>query len=120
MSSTIALFLMDGGDYQRLLWSDCLLAAERHGFPVRAFWADNDCRKQLRQIQGCLNEPEATRPTVILVSPVREIALISMAHLAAHLGIAWVQLLRWSDYLAPLRLELPHVPIFSVMADQHA
>lgn len=120
MSSRIALFLIDSGDYQGLLWSDGLRAATRHGFPVITFWAENDSRRQIKQIQSCLNEPEVSRSTVFLVCPVREVALIQMAYQAASLGIGWVQLLRWSDYLRALRHEFPRLPIFSVMADQLA
>jgi ABC-type sugar transport system substrate-binding protein len=118
MGVRIALFLMNSGDYQELLWNDCLQAARRHGFAVRAFWADNDSQKQAKQIQACLSEPEDQRPTVVIVNPVREIALISTAHAAAGLGVGWVLLLRWSNYLTDLREEFAHLPIFSVMADQ--
>jgi ABC-type sugar transport system substrate-binding protein len=109
---------MDSGDYQELLWDDCQQVAHRHGFPVRAFWAENDSQKQVKQIQGCLREPEYLRPTLLICCPVREIALISTARAAASLGIGWVLLLRWNDYINDLRQEFPSVPIFSVMADQ--
>jgi ABC-type sugar transport system substrate-binding protein len=118
MSGRIALFLADGGEYQELLWDNCQEAAQRHGFAVRAFWADGDSQKQLRQIQGCVNEPEDQRPTIIIVSPVREIALISTAHAAASVGIGWVLLHRWANYMTHLRREFSNLPIFSVMADQ--
>jgi ribose transport system substrate-binding protein len=118
MSCRVALFLMNNGDYQELLWEDCVRAAHKYDYPVRAFWADNDSQKQLRQIQGCLNEREDQRPTVVLVSAVREIALISTARVAATLGIGWVLLLRYNDYLGTLRSEFPDAPIFSVTADQ--
>jgi ABC-type sugar transport system substrate-binding protein len=118
MSFRLALFLMNSGDYQELLWDDCVRAAHPRDVAVRAFWADNDSQKQLRQIQSCLSEAEDQRPTVLLVSPVREMALISTARVAASLGIGWVLLLRYSDYLNALRSEFPDVPIFSVTADQ--
>jgi ABC-type sugar transport system substrate-binding protein len=118
MPFRIALFLMNSGDYQELLWDDCVRAAHPRDVEVRAFWADNDSQKQLRQIQSCLNEGEEQRPTVLLVSPVREMALINSARVAASLGIGWVLLLRYSDYLNALRNEFPTVPIFSVTADQ--
>jgi ribose transport system substrate-binding protein len=118
MHCRIALFLMNNGDYQELLWDDCLQAAHRHGFPVRAFWADNDSQKQVKQIERCLSEPEDQRPNVVVVNPVREIALISTAHAAARLGVGWVLLGRWSDYLTELRAQYPALPIFSVTTDQ--
>jgi ribose transport system substrate-binding protein len=119
MSCRIALFLSNSGDYQELLWDDCQEAAHRCGFPVRAFWADNESQKQLKQIQGCLREPEDQRPTVLIIAPVREIALISTAHTAARMGIGWVFLLRWINYISDLREEFPDLPIFTVAVDQH-
>lgn len=118
MSFRIALFLMNSGDYQELLWDDCVRSAHQHGAAVRAFWADNESQKQLKQIESCLGEAEDQRPTVLLVSPVREVALISTARAAASLGVGFVLLLRYADYLNALRTEFPGVPIFSVMADQ--
>jgi ribose transport system substrate-binding protein len=119
MGCRIALFLVNDGDYQELLWDNCQEAAHRHGFPVRSFWAENDSHKQLKQIESCLNEPEDQRPTAVIVSPVSEIALISTAHTAAGLGIGWALLQRWSNYMTDLRREFSKLPIFSVMADQH-
>lgn len=118
MSCRIALFLANGGEYQELLWDNCQEAAQRYGFAVRAFWAESDSQKQQRQIHGCLSEPEDQRPTIVIVSPVREIALISTAHAAASLGIGWVLLHRWASYMTHLRREFSNLPIFSVMADQ--
>lgn len=119
MSCRIGLFLVNDGDYQELLWDSCQDAAHRFGFPVRTFWAENNSQKQLKQIQDCLREPEEQRPTVVIVSPVREIALISTAHTAARLGVGWVFLLRWSNYMTDLRQEFPKLPIFAVTVDQH-
>ena len=118
MRCRIALFLVNDGDYQELLWDNCQAAAQRHDFPVRSFWADNDSHKQLRQIEGCLSEPEDQRPTAVIVSPVREIALISTAHAAARSDIGFVLLQRWANYMTDLRREYITLPIFSVMADQ--
>jgi ABC-type sugar transport system substrate-binding protein len=118
MACRIALFLMDSGDYQELLWDDCQHAAHKFGFPVRAFWADNDSKKQAKQIQSCLGEPEYQRPTLLLCCPVREIALISTARTAASLGVGWVAMLRWNDYINDLRQEFGAVPIFCVTTDQ--
>jgi ribose transport system substrate-binding protein len=114
----IALFQMNDGDYQRLLREDCLREARRYDFPVRTFSADNDSDKQIEQIHACLKEQEATRPTAILVCPVRDAALVSTAYAAARLGIGWVLLGRWSVYMATLREAFPRLPVFSVAADQ--
>jgi ribose transport system substrate-binding protein len=114
----IALFLMNEGDYQELLREDCIRTARRHGFPVEASVANNDSARQLEQIQACLGQPEAQRPTAILVCPVREAALLPAAVAAARQGVGWVLLGRWSGYMADLREEFPRLPIFSVAADQ--
>src|SRR5262249_36453125 len=57
-------------------------------------------------------------PTVILVCPVRDSALLSTAYAAARLGVGWVLLGRWSCYMADLREEFPRLPVFAVAADQ--
>jgi ABC-type sugar transport system substrate-binding protein len=86
---------------------------------VQVFVADNDGDKQVRQVQACLGEPPERRLTVVLVSPVREVALFNAARAAARLGIGWVMLLRWCDYVRDLRAEFPDLPIFTVTPDQH-
>jgi serine/threonine-protein kinase len=114
----LALFSMDDGEYQELLREDFIKTARGYGFPTRVFRADNDSEKQVAQIQECLRESPARRPTVIMVSPVRENPLLSTAHEAARLGVGWVVLNRWWDYVSRLRAEFQHLPIFSVVADQ--
>jgi serine/threonine protein kinase/ABC-type sugar transport system substrate-binding protein len=114
----LALFSMDDGEYQELLREDFLDAARGHGFPVRVFRAGNDSQKQVAQIQECLREAPDRRPTVVMISPVREVPLRSIAYEAARLGVGWVLLGRWSDYVNNLRAEFPELPIFAVMADQ--
>ena len=109
---------MDDGEYQELLQQDFLKAARGYGFPARVFRADNDSEKQVAQIQDCLREPPDRRPTVLMVSPVREGPLLSTAHEAARLGVGWVVLNRWWDHVNHLRAEFSTLPIFSVGADQ--
>lgn len=114
----LALFSMDDGEYQELVRDDFLRTARGYGFPARAFRAGNDSDKQLAQIRECLREPAGQRPTVMMVSPVRESHLLSTAQEAARLGIGWVALIRWWDYVSNLRSEFPDLPIFAVLADQ--
>jgi ribose transport system substrate-binding protein len=114
----VAYFAMDGGEYQRLLQDDCSQRAARGGLEIRDFQPSGDPMKQVGQIQACLREPAERRPNLIIVSPVREIALLAVANAAARLGIGWVMLCRWCQYLDELREEFPKVPIFSVLADQ--
>jgi ABC-type sugar transport system substrate-binding protein len=117
-SCRIAFFSMDRGERQDLLREECLEAAARYGFPVRVFQADGDATNQVTQIQACLAEDPQRRPTVIIVNPVREVALFSAAHAAAQLGIGWVVLQRSCDYLDDLRRQHPNLPIFAVLPDQ--
>jgi ABC-type sugar transport system substrate-binding protein len=115
----LAFFSMDAGEHQELLREECVQTAARYGFRVRVFQADGDATKQVAQIQGCLREEPLQRPTVIIVSPVREVALLAVAHAAVQLGVGWVVLQRSSDYLDDLRREHPSLPIFAVLPDQH-
>jgi ABC-type sugar transport system substrate-binding protein len=114
----IALFLHSDNDYQQALRDDCLAAAKRHGFSVRVFSGVDNSSTQVEQIHACLREPKEQRPTLFLVAPVREAALLSTAYAAARVGVGWVLLGRWSGYMADLREEFPRLPIFSVSADQ--
>jgi ABC-type sugar transport system substrate-binding protein len=114
----IAFFSMDAGEHQDLLREECFQTAARFGFRVRVFQADGDATKQVDQIQRCLREEPSQRPTVVIVSPVREVALLAVAHVAVQLGVGWVILQRSSDYLDDLRREHPSLPIFAVLPDQ--
>jgi ABC-type sugar transport system substrate-binding protein len=118
-SRRIALFLQNAAnDYQCLLRDDCQTAAARRDFFLTVHSADNDGDDQLRQIRAVLAGPRSQWPVALLVTPVREVALLAAAHEAANLGIGWVSLNRWSDYLLELRREFPAIPVFSVTADQ--
>jgi ABC-type sugar transport system substrate-binding protein len=118
-SRRIALFLQNGAnDYQCLLRDDCQAAAARRDFLLTIHSADNDGENQLRQIRSVLSGPRSQWPAALLVTPVREVGLLAVAHEAANLGIGWVSLNRWSDYLLELRREFPAMPVFSVTADQ--
>jgi serine/threonine protein kinase/ABC-type sugar transport system substrate-binding protein len=114
----VVLFSMDDGEYQELLRDDFVKTARGYGFPARVFRADNDSEKQVAQIQNCLREPPDRRPTIVMVSPVRESALVSTAYDAARLGVGWVVLSRRWDYVNHLRAEFSDLPIFAVAADQ--
>ncbi|MDP9149016.1 MAG: substrate-binding domain-containing protein [Myxococcota bacterium] len=119
MSRRLALFLMDEGGYQLELRDEFLATTREYGFSARVFSADNDPQRQVKQIDGCLAEPKELRPTVVLVSPVREGALMSTAHAAVRSGVGWVTLNRSSDQLAELRRDFHNLPVFCVTADQY-
>jgi ABC-type sugar transport system substrate-binding protein len=118
MSPRLALFLINTQDYSELLRDEFLATGQAYGFEVRVFFADNDPAKQVAQIEACLAEPEGVRPGVLLVHPVREVVLVSIAHRAVRLGLGWILLNRWSDYILDLQGEFPKLPIFSVNPDQ--
>jgi ABC-type sugar transport system substrate-binding protein len=116
----VALFLLsNSNDYQRLLEEDCLAAVRRRNGSVQVFSAAVDHDTQERQIRAVLAQAPARRPTALFVCPVREASLRIVAREAAALGVAWVLLNRWSEYVHALRSEFPLVPIFSVSPDQH-
>lgn len=115
----LALFLLDEhNDYQALLEQDCVQIARRNRLELGVFSAANDLNKQVEQIRSVLSGAAMRVPEAILVSPVSEVALMPMVHVAARSGIAWVFLNRWNDAVNALRDQYPSVPIFSVSADQ--
>jgi ABC-type sugar transport system substrate-binding protein len=115
----IALFLRaSGNDYQDLLREDCMAAVKRHGFQLQIFSGDDDAERQVHQIHEVLAAPRTLRPAALLVSPVRESMLLTVAHEAARAGVGWIMLNRWNDTLLELRGEFPELPIFAVNPDQ--
>ena len=117
---SLALFLRtSANDYQDLLREDCVAAARRQGFQLRVFSADDDADRQVRQIHETVASSPSSRPIAFLVSPVRESALLTVAHEATRAGIGWVFLNRWNESLLGLRGEFPELPIFAVNPDQY-
>ncbi|MGA2450533.1 MAG: substrate-binding domain-containing protein [Polyangiaceae bacterium] len=114
----MALFLMNDGEYQKLNREEFIEAAARLGVAVENSSAAGDSARQADQIVSCLIRDESTRPNAILVSPVREAALVGAAHRAARLGVGWVLLGRWNSFINDMREEFPRLPIFCVTADQ--
>jgi ABC-type sugar transport system substrate-binding protein len=115
----VALFVFDrDNDYQALLEQDSEDSARRHRLELAVFHAENSLPKQVEQIRGALVGSTMRAPDAILVSPVSEVALMPMVHVAARARIAWVFLNRWNDAINDLRGEYPGVPIFTVSADQ--
>ncbi len=115
----IGLFLRAlDNEYQHLQREECLRVARRYGFVVTEAMGQNDADVQRRQIEECLKEPSALRPTVILVNPVDEASLRDTALMAARAGVNWVSLNRDAEYLDELRLDFPELLLFSVSPDQ--
>src|SRR5436309_3125230 len=119
-SRRLALFLRtSGNDYQELLREDAMAAAKRHHFQLQVFSADDDADHQARQIREAVESRQTARLIAVLVSPVRESALLAVAHEAIRAGVGWILLNRWNDSLLDLRGEFPHLPIFAVNPDQN-
>jgi ribose transport system substrate-binding protein len=115
----LALFLrLLSSEYQDLVREDCRRAALRHGLILNEHDGQNDPSVQVRQIEDCLRAPTALRAKAILVCPVEDSALRSVARDAVRLGVAWVSLNRSYDYLGELRREFPRTAVFSVQPDQ--
>ena len=115
----VSLFLMDeDNDYQSALRQECQQVGARHRMQVAVVGAQNRSATQVEQIRNAISAAQEARPNVILVSPVSEVALLSLAHSAAREGIAWVFLNRWHDSIHDLRRQYSTVPIFAVTADQ--
>jgi ABC-type sugar transport system substrate-binding protein len=116
---SVALLLQTlGNDYQELLRDDCLAAARRFGFEVSVHSAEHSPERQLQQVRELMRQPEGLRPVAVLISPVRETTLMAAAHEAVRMGLGWVVLSRWSEYLAEQHQLFPKVPLFCVMPDQ--
>jgi ABC-type sugar transport system substrate-binding protein len=93
----VALFLRTlENDYQEYLRDECVSAARSRAF---------------------LGNRKSAQSTV-MVSPVRESALLGTAFDAARMGVGWVVLNRASDYVAALRTKFSKIPLFSVTHDQ--
>jgi len=115
----VAVFIQNGrNDYQEMQRSDCEQAARRHGFDIKVWSADSDSDTQVRQIRGVLSGDACARPAALLVSPVREVALMPVAYEALRLGIGWVLLNRWHDSMLDLYRQFPSTLVFSIAPDQ--
>ena len=117
---SFALFLHDStNNYQLLLREDAQRTAHRHGHTVSVYSADKNADLQQRQIQGILSGA-GKMPAAILISPVRESALLGVARDALARGIPWVFLCRSNDALRAMRIAHRNVPAFAILADQDA
>jgi ABC-type sugar transport system substrate-binding protein len=115
----LALFLrLLSSEYQDLVSEDCRRAALRHGLILNEHDGQNDATVQVRQIEDCLRAPPAVRAKALLVCPVEDSSLRSVARDAVRLGVAWVTLNRTYEYLGELRREFPRIAVFSVQPDQ--
>jgi ABC-type sugar transport system substrate-binding protein len=115
----IGLFLHDEeNDYQKLMRWDAVQAAQRHTLALEVQSAGKDADRQISQIRAAISASVATRPNLILVSPVREQLLLPLLRSAARAGVNWGFLTRWLDDITELRREYPEVDVFTASADQ--
>jgi ABC-type sugar transport system substrate-binding protein len=115
----VAVFLRTlENDYQKHLRDECLAAARSRAFSIDVFAANDDAETQVRQIRDFLASKSRGKQSTVMVSPVRESALLGTAFDAARMGVGWVVLNRTSDYVAQLRSKFPKIPLFCVTHDQ--
>jgi len=97
---------------------DAEQAVRRHALELDVQVAGKDIDRQINQLRTAIGAQGASRPDLILVSPVREQLLLTLLRSAARAGIHWAFLTRWLDEIPALRREFPEVDIYSVSADQ--
>jgi ABC-type sugar transport system substrate-binding protein len=116
---TVALFLRSlDNDYQQRLREDAVASGDRQGFAVDVFSANNDPARQSEEMLQLIAGPDAAKKAAILVSPVHDESLASVARAAGRAGIGWGLLNREAAYLDSMRNDFPALPIFSVTPDQ--
>jgi ABC-type sugar transport system substrate-binding protein len=97
---------------------DAEQAARRHQLELDVQSAGKDADRQISQIRSAISAPDAIRPHLILVSPVREQLLLPELRAAMRAGISWGFLTRWLDEIPELRRKYPDLDVFSVSANQ--
>ena len=114
----VRLFLPDSDNpYQQLQAKEARDAAARLGLRVDVDSADGDFSLQVRQIFKATRQ-DSGPPRVVIVMPVQESALKSLAESTVALGIGWIFLNRSAGSLRALRASNPKVPASLVSPDQ--
>ena len=90
--------------------------ADRLGVELQVVNAEMDSLDQSQQLLGFVQSRTAPRPDAILVEPVSETGLPSVAEAAVAAGIAWVVSNAQVEYLGALRRNAK-VPVFLVSQD---
>jgi len=106
----------DDNDYQQEQASAAKETARRLGFELQIVYAENDAIKQSDQILKEIQVSPENRPHAILFEPLGATSLPQVARAASAVGIGWVVLNRFAEYLPDLR-RLSRVPAFSVSSD---
>ncbi len=106
-------------EYQELQRQHCREQASRHHISLTELSAGGDSELQVQQLRNLLALPAGDRPYAIIVHPVGDSRLISVAREAATLGVGWVVLNRDTEYLHDLRNRHAALPLFCVKPDQH-
>ena len=91
-------------------------AADRLGVELQVVNAEMDSLAQSQQLLGFVQSRTASRPDAILVEPVSETGLPSVAEAAVAAGIGWVVSNAQVEYLGALRNKAK-VPLFLVSQD---
>lgn len=110
--------LPNDNSYQQLQASEAKLTAQRLGIQVDILFAQNDQFVQSQQLADSI-QSRTSRPDAILVEPLSNTGVASVATAAVSSGIPWVTLnFDNAAYVSSLRTNAK-VPVFTVTRDHH-
>jgi ribose transport system substrate-binding protein len=103
-------------DFQQEQAAAAKETSQRLDFQLDVVHADNDAIKQSDQILKAIQATPENRPQAILFEPLGATSLPQVARAASSVGIGWVVLNRFAEYLPELR-RASRAPAFSVSSD---
>jgi ribose transport system substrate-binding protein len=103
-------------DFQQEQAAAAKETSQRLDFQLDVVHADNDAIKQSDQILKAIQATPENRPQAILFEPLGATSLPQVARAASSVGIGWVVLNRFAEYLPELR-RTSRAPAFSVSSD---
>jgi ABC-type sugar transport system substrate-binding protein len=116
-AARVVLLLPDSHNpYMQLSAEAASRAAEKLGVPIDIQFAEGDFTIQVRQVYAAIRG--ASRPAILMVTPVQESALGTLSEQAVQAGVGWFWLSRSLGNEAALRDRYPQVPVCLVSPDQ--
>jgi ABC-type sugar transport system substrate-binding protein len=117
MAETIGLFLRSADNaYQKELKAVGLREAKRHGFTLLVQAVSFDSAQQVAQIREAIKSAAETKMVAILVSGVRDVDLLPVAHEVAQAGLEWA-LLNEGSFIEEVREKYPNRAVFAATSD---
>jgi ribose transport system substrate-binding protein len=117
MADVIGLFLRSADNaYQKQLKSVAQREAKRHGFTLLVQAVPFDSTLQVSQIREAIRSAAETKMVAILVSGVRDVDLLPVAHEAAQAGLEWA-LLNEGSFIDEVREKYPNRAIFAATSN---